>query len=1060
MKKTCHSFPIIALSTCLTLGVSAQTTLLDWGQNWNYLHPTDGALPAGSGATTPHPDGTTPWFAEAFPFAASYTGPSFTTSGANFDAGSGAGPFGYGTINYTSTPDPAPAEFTDVGTNLSSPASGDRFTAYFRTTFTVPNDGNFYINPTLRYILDDGGFVYLNGELILQINTNAADDYLTTASGTSNTESQIRTAELSLPVGSRTGANTVATTPFGNNATLLKSFPRLSPGTHTLAVSVHNSSSSSSDLAMAIQIQTEVVDCIITGSASSNTRDLEGTPANPTDDTISTNFTVASEGVVDTTWTITGPAGSSLVGQTGAYNTPVTIDNIPIADLASGVLTLEIADSTNAACTTTVDVLPQRIIGTNALPVTSLPIITSGNLDTPGWTYDDTVPNLVMNNPGGVEAVRYVVTSEDVDLTGQPDVQFTGTLTITDTSSGNEETDGFVAYLILDGDTANPVNLITRHDLITADGILTGDELASGQGTFVKTLNHVIPASVNSARLVIEGINNSASEVFTVAGLGITSAPPELQAYAGPIIFNNQGTENPGDDTYSSNVVITPVNLGLSTGWTSDKTPASGLYATPNPVTFGPFDQFITLTTANISDVLDPSKTVSLQIVRELPELTINGPTNIIRIENGPGFADDSLTFDLEITGTNGGPHWVTPPNIFSPITNSFGVTTFTIPAPLTAGTITFDLSDVSYPTITETVTLRISDRYRVGQSDLTGSLVDLTTDLTTSPSERWVNDSTARTLTLSTASTGLSVVESEVIDLSTMGEVYFTGLLRALDTSSTSNFETGDRFKAELVYNVAGVPTTINLITPYDTGDGGSSTTGTLMGANGPADGFINGYLGAAGTDLADGVTVYASVAEDYDAHVDRDEFNPLNLPASASLDVSFSLTAAIPADADDVKLVITGQGIGGSESVVLSNILFTTEDVTSDSDGDGLPNTYEVANGLNPNDPSDRDTDLDGDGQSNFSEFLAGTDPNDPTSFLRITAYTLGGGSGSISWSSVPGKSYIIEFSTDLMTWTNLGSSFAAEAAPATETSSGNFPLTAIGTPPKAFFRVAVAN
>ena len=46
-------------------------------------------------------------------------------------------------------------------------------------------------------------------------------------------------------------------------------------------------------------------------------------------------------------------------------------------------------------------------------------------------------------------------------------------------------------------------------------------------------------------------------------------------------------------------------------------------------------------------------------------------------------------------------------------------------------------------------------------------------------------------------------------------------------------------------------------------------------------------------------------------------------------------------------------------------------------DTDGDGMPDAWEVANGLNPNDPSDAVKDCNGDGYTNIEKFINGIDP-----------------------------------------------------------------------------------
>ena len=43
-------------------------------------------------------------------------------------------------------------------------------------------------------------------------------------------------------------------------------------------------------------------------------------------------------------------------------------------------------------------------------------------------------------------------------------------------------------------------------------------------------------------------------------------------------------------------------------------------------------------------------------------------------------------------------------------------------------------------------------------------------------------------------------------------------------------------------------------------------------------------------------------------------------------------------------------------------------------DTDGDGMPDEWEIANGLNPDDPSDANKDCTGDGYTNIEKYING--------------------------------------------------------------------------------------
>ncbi len=93
-----------------------------------------------------------------------------------------------------------------------------------------------------------------------------------------------------------------------------------------------------------------------------------------------------------------------------------------------------------------------------------------------------------------------------------------------------------------------------------------------------------------------------------------------------------------------------------------------------------------------------------------------------------------------------------------------------------------------------------------------------------------------------------------------------------------------------------------------------------------------------------------------------------------------------------------------------------------TADTDGDGIPDLWMIHFFGHPTgqagDQSLAQDDADGDGVSNFEEYLAGTDPTDAASVFRAQiAKTISPGNGvTLNWPAIPGKSYHLQFKTNL--------------------------------------------
>ncbi len=137
--------------------------------------------------------------------------------------------------------------------------------------------------------------------------------------------------------------------------------------------------------------------------------------------------------------------------------------------------------------------------------------------------------------------------------------------------------------------------------------------------------------------------------------------------------------------------------------------------------------------------------------------------------------------------------------------------------------------------------------------------------------------------------------------------------------------------------------------------------------------------------------------------------------------------------------ELVAVGLGTGGLRAM---SAPVAIEVVGQDRDGDGMPDGWESAHGLNP-DADDAELDLDGDGLKNGAEYVAGTDPQDPKSYLKIEKLegAQGGGWG-VTFEAVAGKSYAVEHAPGLpaASWTLLTNLTAAATGPITVSDSAS--------------------
>ncbi|MBC8190361.1 MAG: hypothetical protein H8E75_08015 [Puniceicoccaceae bacterium] len=155
----------------------------------------------------------------------------------------------------------------------------------------------------------------------------------------------------------------------------------------------------------------------------------------------------------------------------------------------------------------------------------------------------------------------------------------------------------------------------------------------------------------------------------------------------------------------------------------------------------------------------------------------------------------------------------------------------------------------------------------------------------------------------------------------------------------------------------------------------------------------------------------------------------------------------------------------VDGQNSFSMS---LTLESGWTDTDGDDLPNWWELDNGLDPNDKTGingKEGNDDGDTYSNFEEYVLGLDPGVAEFNRRPSGLVESDGSGgfTITFPVLAGRSYRIWYVDDLtQTWQPAGASFSiTQSDPAhVWTDDGNQTTPNLSTVDHRFYKIEITR
>ena len=151
--------------------------------------------------------------------------------------------------------------------------------------------------------------------------------------------------------------------------------------------------------------------------------------------------------------------------------------------------------------------------------------------------------------------------------------------------------------------------------------------------------------------------------------------------------------------------------------------------------------------------------------------------------------------------------------------------------------------------------------------------------------------------------------------------------------------------------------------------------------------------------------------------------------------------------------------QLIGGGIQYEIGSQVGST--ITGDSDGDGLPDLWEVQNGIDPflnSGANGAGGDPDNDGLTNSQEYAFSSNPlAADNAVARITVTRPTASTAAVTFASRAGRAYCVEYTNDLLQpWTQAGPNIAGTGGNITWTDDGTQTVTAPGLEVQRFYRV----